>query len=947
MCIDKCFPLLFLIIFPFFSQSQAKQPLGLPKILHYSRADYNAYNQNWDVAQDEDGIIYFANSKGLLTYNGNQFQINELPLGQVVRAVAIDPKGRVYTGGYAEIGYWEKPLYGKLKYHSYAGLIHNKAFKQEEIWHVVAAGNDEIYFHSLTTIYHFKNGAVDVVNAKHQFENIKIINGTVYAMSPDGLFEIRNNKLLKIPESASISKEEISDIVPYALNQLLVCTSAGTLYIYANNRFKPFNSEAQQFLTGNPVLSAIRISENRFAFSTLQKGVIITDGFGKILYHFDKSTGLSSNSALALLADKKGNLWVGLDGGISQVLLQSPFMHYKDDKGKFGVVNSAAFYLGNLYLATANGLFHLDSANSPIFERVKNFEESVLSVEVIDNHLFFSTTTGTYSIYNNEVSKLSDVIVGWCIRPFPGKPDYIIEGSYNGIAIYHKTLNGKWQLHANIPLQNSLPSKDLVVDKKGIVWVKHLYYGIYKITLSDDLKRAVSVNVMGKDSGLPTTGKLNVFRYKDAIRVTGSKGIYYEDKPGHFKLDLHLKQLLGNYFFAKRILTDYDPEWWLINDDNSISYLKWMPDGKPDIQRFGQRNFYLLNDFEHIRKLKSSFLFCTEDGYSLYNSQQPISFAAERAPIINEVNVLDNGNASPRAGIDDPGRLNHLAYQFNNLSISWGLPEYDAQKMYSYRVVGMPGYENWSRWSVAYQKQFDNIPSGKYSFQVRSDLNKKITSLNFVIMPPWYLTVWARISYLAVLAGLVYLLYKAHKKRLAQQQQRLEINLDQRVQQQLKDNQHDLMIAQQQKLTQEILLKSEHLANSSLNLIEKKAILNKIKDALASIKEEAGPGFPVSKYNRLIKLINNHTNNDNDLKLFEESFDQIHNEFFKKLLKEHPDLAPPDLKLAAYLKMNLTTKEIAPLLKITHRGVEIKRYRLRKRLKLNSDQNLIEFMMTI
>jgi DNA-binding CsgD family transcriptional regulator len=103
----------------------------------------------------------------------------------------------------------------------------------------------------------------------------------------------------------------------------------------------------------------------------------------------------------------------------------------------------------------------------------------------------------------------------------------------------------------------------------------------------------------------------------------------------------------------------------------------------------------------------------------------------------------------------------------------------------------------------------------------------------------------------------------------------------------------------------------------------------------------------VNKYNRLVKLINNHTNNDNDLKLFEESFDQIHNEFFKKLLKEHPDLAPPDLKLAAYLKMNLTTKEIAPLLKITHRGVEIKRYRLRKRLKLNSDQNLIEFMMTI
>jgi ligand-binding sensor domain-containing protein len=805
--VGRCLLLLYILISPVFSFAQLSQQLGLPKILHYDRSDYNAYNQNWDIAQDEQGILYFANSKGLLTYNGNQWQINELPLGQVVRSVAVDLKGRAYTGGYAEIGYWEKMLYGKFKYHSYANLIHNKAFKQEEVWHVVIAGNEEIYFHSLTTLYHLKNGAVEVVNAQHQFENIRIINGNVYAMSPDGLFEIRNNKLFRIPESASISKEEISDMVPYALNQVLVCTSEGNLYIYANHHFKPFKSEAQLFLAGNPVLSAIRISENRFAFSTLQKGVIITDGFGKILYHFSKSTGLSSNSALTLLADKKGNLWVGLDGGISQILLQSPFLHFKDDKGKFGVVYSAAFYQEKLYLATANGLFRLDSAKSRTFERMKNFEESVLSVEVMDNHLFFSTTTGTYSIYNNEASKLSNVIVGWCIRPFPGKPDYIIEGSYNGITIYHKTAAGKWQLHANIPLQNSLPSKDLLVDTKGIVWVKHLYYGIYKIKLSADLKRAVSVNILDKNSGLPTTGKLNVFRYKNGIRITGNKGIYYEDKPGHFKLDSHLKQLLGNYFFAKRIITDYDPEWWFINDDNSISYLKWMPDGKPDIQRFGQRNFYLLNDFEHIRKLKSSFLFCTEDGFSMYNPQQPISFAAERSPIINEVNVLDNGNTVPITGIDDPGRLNHLAYHFNNLSISWGMPEYDSHKMYSYRVAGMPGYENWSRWSVAYQKQFDNISPGKYSFQVRSDLNKKVTSLNFVIMPPWYLTVWARLSYLVLLTGLVYLVYKAHKKRLAQQQQRLEINLEQRVQQQLKDNQHDLMIAQQQKLTQEILLK--------------------------------------------------------------------------------------------------------------------------------------------
>ena len=114
-CLLLCF-----FLSPAFSFGQFQQQLGLPKILHYDRAEYNAYNQNWGIAQDEQEILYFANSKGLLSYNGNQWQVNELPLGQVVRSVAVNGQGRVYTGGYAEIGYWEKQPYGKLKYHSYA-----------------------------------------------------------------------------------------------------------------------------------------------------------------------------------------------------------------------------------------------------------------------------------------------------------------------------------------------------------------------------------------------------------------------------------------------------------------------------------------------------------------------------------------------------------------------------------------------------------------------------------------------------------------------------------------------------------------------------------------------------------------------------------------------------------------------------------------------------------
>jgi DNA-binding NarL/FixJ family response regulator len=79
--------------------------------------------------------------------------------------------------------------------------------------------------------------------------------------------------------------------------------------------------------------------------------------------------------------------------------------------------------------------------------------------------------------------------------------------------------------------------------------------------------------------------------------------------------------------------------------------------------------------------------------------------------------------------------------------------------------------------------------------------------------------------------------------------------------------------------------------------------------------------------------------------VFEMNFNQVHEQFFKKLKADFPELTPGDLKLAAYLKMNLSSKEIAPLLNISIRSVENKRYRLRRKLNLEEEENLTEFML--
>ena len=86
---------------------------------------------------------------------------------------------------------------------------------------------------------------------------------------------------------------------------------------------------------------------------------------------------------------------------------------------------------------------------------------------------------------------------------------------------------------------------------------------------------------------------------------------------------------------------------------------------------------------------------------------------------------------------------------------------------------------------------------------------------------------------------------------------------------------------------------------------------------------------------------------DDDWNSFAKNFDLIHNDFLKRMKQKHPNLTPKDLKLCAYLKMNLSTKELAPLLNISVRGVEISRYRLRKKLGIPNDYNLNDYMMGV
>ena len=187
--------------------------------------------------------------------------------------------------------------------------------------------------------------------------------------------------------------------------------------------------------------------------------------------------------------------------------------------------------------------------------------------------------------------------------------------------------------------------------------------------------------------------------------------------------------------------------------------------------------------------------------------------------------------------------------------------------------------------------------------------------------------------------------------KLARHQQEIQLKLKHEQEDALRKE----LIANEQKIIQikngqlqnELAGKSRELANSAMNMVLKNELLQKIKHEILELKDTNGKKLSSEQLKRIDKIITEAMSDEGDWNLFEKSFNEAHENFFKKLKAGHKDLVPNDLKLCAYLRMNMNSKEIASLLNISLRGVEIRRYRLRKKLNVSHEKNLTEFLLEL
>ena len=192
---------------------------------------------------------------------------------------------------------------------------------------------------------------------------------------------------------------------------------------------------------------------------------------------------------------------------------------------------------------------------------------------------------------------------------------------------------------------------------------------------------------------------------------------------------------------------------------------------------------------------------------------------------------------------------------------------------------------------------------------------------------PWYLSNIALALYVLALIGIGFLVNKIYK-----------FYYDRILKHEQIKNERALIQIKNEKLNQDIEGKNRELAISTMSIIKKNELLRKIKKELKSTKNKEDIASAIS-------LIDVNLNNNQDWKFFKEAFNNADKDFMDKIKAEHPELTPNDLKFCAYLRLNLSSKEMAPLLNISIKSVETKRYRLRKRLQLNHDDSLVNYIL--
>lgn len=941
--------------------------IGIPAIRNFPRGLYRASTQNWSVVQDHRDFLYFANNDGLLEYDGTYWVLHQFVEPALTRSLATDGKGTLYAGMVNEFGMVRPDARGKLQFTSFRQGLQGFPNDLGDIWRVFATP-EGIFFQSFSYLFQFspQGELIRHFSSPGNFRFSFLVHGRLYLQEMGkGLLLLEGDQLVKLPGLESLVDKEIWALLPGYGNQLIIGTSAHGVFTFSGSGLTPWTTPANELLRSHQIFSACPVGENSLAFGTIRGGVVITTATGELIQHLDKNNGLQNNTVLSITTDRKGNLWMGLDNGIDFAEISSPltFLHHP---GGFGTGYAAAIHNGYLYLGTNNGLFAspwspANTGSQPSFRLVPHTVGQVWHLSVHADQLLCGHDNGTYLVRGMEATRISTERGAWTFIELSRHPGKLIGGTYEGLTLYqYLPALKRWEFVKLLPgFRES--SRVMEEDREGNLWMTHGFKGAFKIKLSDQADSVIQTEYYNTEKGFVTNNYINVYKIDNQPVFSAREGIFtYNGATNLFARDTLLEKRFGTHEHISYIRQDEKRNIWFVAG-NKPALLRWGEDGRHTLVKapFELIHNHMVGGFEMIYPWNNDHIFFgLENGFAHYTPEPeafgelPFRVFIRRVEIGGELFYSGNGETQNADAL-----LPTFPYRENAVRVTFSAPRYDGKKEveYSYRLSRGSG-NGWSPWSQSTTCEFTNLREGEYLFTVRArdalgTLSPSDT-FRFRISPPWYRSHLALSGYLLLGLMLLTLLtwFILRRMEISRRRERLRQlrnyrSKEQQYQREALIAEKEIMNLRNEKLRESMIHRDKELANQTLHLIRKNKFLVKIKEELRKMEIQSRDESLKTRLAMQIRRIDKEIDDEKQWEVFETAFDEVHEDFLVRLKERFPDLTPREMRLCAYLKMNISTKEISTLMNISVRGVEISRYRLRKKLGIGRETNLTLFIL--
>lgn len=799
-----------------------------PFIQNYPVEVYQGASQNWGFKQDTQGVIYAANSEGLLRYDGIRWNLISLPGKAPVYAIGIDSSDKIYTASPGDLGYFTRGIHGNYEYQSLLFKLSDSSRENLNILQIKAF-KDKVFFWSNNHIYIYSNEGFETLNIKSY--GLFVSNNELYVLKEDRLLKYKNHGL---EPDFYYGKMHMKKIVKYLSDSYLILDKQNQVwYIDEKHRQSHILSEELNRNLKNQQVDNMQSLSNGNIVIRIGTEILFFNSHGKLLNRLEIGTPPYWE---ILFEDRQHNLWINKDSNIIQVITSSPLSCYDSKNGLESVVVSLGKNGNYQYAGTSSGILYMEGQSN--FKQLPESAGITWNFFNFHDKLYACNESGVLRLDKKNAIKIVEHQWVLALCELKKHPECMLMGTTDSLWL----LRQKGQMWIKKVIHGfKAEVRHIEEDGEGNIWVSNPVEGVWKLALNESIDSVISATYYSQANGLPSNTNNRIYSIGGRVVAATADGIYsYSPRTNRFEPDETYRRALGTGVCIYS-LTE--------SAEGDIYFWAALPQGKETagaLKKQADGSFRLLltpfnktaADFNNRRVDVDAPLLVTNSGDVWIGSNQKIiSYNPHQEVFYNDPvqlsiqKVWASDSLIYRGAWKDsvytlPFALNHFRFEF-----LCSFLEENEKNQYQYKMDGFE--DEWSDWTFVREAFFTNLHEGDYTFYVRAKniygTISEPVSFSFHINPPWYRTWQAYIAYIVMSVMFVCLVVQLTIRRIKKQKEALKVIVREKTKELVNAN-------------EELLAQSNLLAEQNHQLYEAKIIIEnqnrEIKSRNETLEEE-------------------------------------------------------------------------------------------------------------